>query len=1454
MKRFLSVTLALTMIFGVLSTSTYAETDTAGKNDKIASITFNDNLKDDVNNEDLIAHGDYSFVDGVLPGTKALHLESGDGNYVSTPNSLNFGEENFTVSFWYKGDTNNKQVILSNKDFSNGSNAGWAIYTSANSINMNFGFPTAKEKNISFGRNTFDASDWRHVTYVVDREKMLASLYIDGYEMAETTLKLGSLDTSNPLNIGSDGLGNLGGNSFDIADLMIWKGAFSSDAVQANYNSYDVNKVDLTALNNTIAEANAIIAGGLGNGFSESDFDYLKKVLNTATTVATTQKEKLYTQETINYYERELDNAIFIYQKSNKTLTPADLNMIVDSDTEISDNPAAIARVEDDFRKSLKTFPQADVMLIPGDVTGGNNAVEYLWMQELTKVYDKIKAEGLFDNIALYLVRGNHDMGGAEQFVPVGSAGAWNETTQSYDNNFFNDAYRVKIKGYNLVVFDGNYDNNNTSGKAKDFLDQITKEPDYDPTKPIFVSSHFPISGTNWGSEWSTSASNNVGKYIADNNLSQVVYLSGHTHYDPTDERSLYQGAASYFDAGSTNYSSYIDGGPYGGYIEGAYINYHTTPRIANFLEVYDTKVIIKHYNLSTDEFVGIPSVVHVGEGQDAFTYSKSDIRELIAPQFDEGLKIKSLKSNEVTFTMKQANDNVRALEYNVQLINKLTGEVDNSFNSLSLPLDKPFDEYREYTMTGLLPDTPYILRVFAADSMYNRSSQDIELNVNRVNLTSVIAPSDVIDVALGAAKTANALGLPSTVSLVTDSFMVDANVTWNVDASNYDPNVRTPQTFTVNGTITLPAIVANPNAVPLTTSIRVTVNKASVPTDTATVTASSFYNSNYSPNKVIDGIKMGAPGVGEWASLGEKNPWIQVNWPTNQTINQITFYDRANPTDWSQGGTLTFSDGSTLEVSGIPNDGSGYSVNFPARTVTWVKFQISSNSGGSNGLSEMEFAWIIPAEVPTTPQSTLTGLQQVDLGQTFDVTMGLNDETQRVFQSVYAQDLTLHYDPTILQLDSITSLKDGFQVIGQKEIAPGQIRIMAASLGTDVPAQGDLLAFKFTAKAATQASAKTTVSIDNVVIANEKGKELQVAGASHEVTVSEDGGQVGTIPAVPTGLKAKAEGASQINVTWKNSADATGYDLMVDGAIHMDVANPFEHTGLAANTSHTYKVRAKNAAGASEWSTQVTESTKSEKPNPDPKPEPKPEPKPKPDPKPEPKPEPKPDPKPEPKPKDVFNGKIVNEEKLIEAIESKVEEAKKSNAKMEPADIKGHWAEKTIATFAKLQVITGFEDGTFRPNSPITRAEFATIIARVFDIHADSANDGVELSDIQSHWAKDAINNLASAGVINGYGDGSFKPNKTISREEMVIILSRIVDLSKVDKDESKGNFTDMSSASSYAVNKIQDAAKAGIINGKGNGVFDPQGSSTRAEALTIILNALNLDPQIETLFNSLN
>jgi hypothetical protein len=115
-----------------------------------------------------------------------------------------------------------------------------------------------------------------------------------------------------------------------------------------------------------------------------------------------------------------------------------------------------------------------------------------------------------------------------------------------------------------------------------------------------------------------------------------------------------------------------------------------------------------------------------------------------------------------------------------------------------------------------------------------------------------------------------------------------------------------------------------------------------------ATVTASSSNSSYPASNAIDNNVRT------EWASNGETNPWIQLNWSSSQNINKITFYDRQNLMDWAPGGTLTFSDGSTVPVSGIPNNGNAYTITFPNKTVTWVKFQVSGGSGSNVGLAEM--------------------------------------------------------------------------------------------------------------------------------------------------------------------------------------------------------------------------------------------------------------------------------------------------------------------------------------------------------------------------------------------------------------------------------------------------------------------------------------------------------------------
>jgi hypothetical protein len=214
-----------------------------------------------------------------------------------------------------------------------------------------------------------------------------------------------------------------------------------------------------------------------------------------------------------------------------------------------------------------------------------------------------------------------------------------------------------------------------------------------------------------------------------------------------------------------------------------------------------------------------------------------------------------------------------------------------------------------------------------------------------------------------------------------------------------------------------------------------------------------------------------------------------------------------------------------------------------------------------------------------------------------------------------------------------------------------------------------------------------------------------------------------------------------------------------------------------------------------------------------------------------------------------VFNSEVVKTDtNVVDVVKAQVEAAQNSAPTVAPVDTKGHWAEKTVDTFVKLGVIKGYEDGTAKPDQEITRAEFVSILSRIFTV---SGTKQVALNDVNNHWAQQAIDQFASAGVIGGYGDGTFQPNKTISREEMVVILSRIVNMQAVQKDTTKGNFADLNG--SFATDAIKQAAQAGIISGKDGSHFDPKANSTRAEALTVILNALNLNPEINTLLDTL-
>lgn len=163
---------------------------------------------------------------------------------------------------------------------------------------------------------------------------------------------------------------------------------------------------------------------------------------------------------------------------------------------------------------------------------------------------------------------------------------------------------------------------------------------------------------------------------------------------------------------------------------------------------------------------------------------------------------------------------------------------------------------------------------------------------------------------------------------------------------------------------------------------------------------------------------------------------------------------------------------------------------------------------------------------------------------------------------------------------------------------------------------------------------------------------------------------------------------------------------------------------------------------------------------------------------------------------------------------------------------------------------IVGYEDGTIRPNNNITRAEVATIFFRLLTDDArarfwSSENDYTDVAT--DSWYNNAVSTLSNMGIINGYDDGTFQPNASITRAEFTAIATRFFDYTA----EYDGAFNDVASGSWYA-DYVQAAVDMGLVDGYPDGGFHPNSYITRAEAVTIVNRVLNRVPHEDYLLST--
>ena len=148
----------------------------------------------------------------------------------------------------------------------------------------------------------------------------------------------------------------------------------------------------------------------------------------------------------------------------------------------------------------------------------------------------------------------------------------------------------------------------------------------------------------------------------------------------------------------------------------------------------------------------------------------------------------------------------------------------------------------------------------------------------------------------------------------------------------------------------------------------------------------------------------------------------------------------------------------------------------------------------------------------------------------------------------------------------------------------------------------------------------------------------------------------------------------------------------------------------------------------------------------------------------------------------------------------------------------RGQWFNHAVSTLSSMGIVKGHNDGTFAPNAPITRAEFAAIAAR-FDDKANTT--AVDFSDIASHWAKDEISAAANNGWINGYTDGTFRPNNKITRAEAMTLVNRVLKRlpeTAEDLHNDMIKWSDNSDTSAWYYLAVQEATNSHYYDIKGN------------------------------------
>ena len=181
--------------------------------------------------------------------------------------------------------------------------------------------------------------------------------------------------------------------------------------------------------------------------------------------------------------------------------------------------------------------------------------------------------------------------------------------------------------------------------------------------------------------------------------------------------------------------------------------------------------------------------------------------------------------------------------------------------------------------------------------------------------------------------------------------------------------------------------------------------------------------------------------------------------------------------------------------------------------------------------------------------------------------------------------------------------------------------------------------------------------------------------------------------------------------------------------------------------------------------------------------------------------------------------------------------------------DINGHWAKEHILFTVSRGLFSGTSETTFSPNTTLTRGMFVTALGRLAGINpADYQTRKFTDVKADAYYAP-YVNWAVSKGIVSGTTSTTFAPDSNITREQMAVIMKNYADKMgySIPKTLEAVTFADNAQISSWAKDAVKAMQQAGVLSGKENNRFDPQGSATRAEAATVLHRFVEIviDPQ---------